>query len=106
MQVASSLVGGFFLFHLYRMRSRVSVVASSGHLLGDLQAWLAARDLKAAGVNLLCNVDGRVAANAGELISEIAVERLEPRGQIDPGVACRTDGDIAAVQIGHLVAFD
>src|SRR6516162_7375252 len=57
------------------------ILSNAGNLPGDFHARLTARDLETVVPNLLCNVDGGKATNAGELVPEVPVERFEPFGK-------------------------
>src|SRR5204862_2146904 len=53
-----------------------------------------------------CDVDGRVAPDAGELVAVVAVESLEPVGQCDGGGAGIVENRHAVVNVLHVGGFD
>src|SRR5215469_6497370 len=87
------------LDHFYRNAMGIGpgILANAGDLPGNFHTRLTASDLEAVVLNLLGDVNGGETADAGELIAEVAVERLEPFGKVDYCFAVRVEHDVAVV---------
>src|SRR5580658_2100098 len=88
------------------MRLRPSVVTDAGDLPGNLHACAAAGDLEVVILNFLRDINGRRTPDSGELITEIAIERFEPFGEIHNGFAFAIEHDVTAINVRHLGRLD
>src|ERR1700730_2725966 len=89
------LVLRFVLLDHPGVRLRVSVVADSGELPGNLHARGSSGYRKRVIANLLRHIDRRCLANACQLVSEVFVERGYPLGQGHPGFTVFVEFGIA-----------
>src|SRR5262245_51875959 len=102
MQVRAALRDRFHLFDLDAMRFGVSVFANACQLPRHFHPRFAARDLESVPVHFLRYVNRSEAADAGQLIAELAVERFEPIWQRNHGRAVFAEGNDAVVDVHHI----
>src|SRR5687767_5084975 len=86
MQVVAAHSASLFLHHTHAIRFGVRVLANASDLPGHFQSRLAAGDLESVALDLGRQVHRGVAADAGELIAEFAVERVKPFRQLHPSL--------------------
>src|SRR4030095_14553630 len=106
MEVRAAFRDRFHLFNLDAVRFGVSVFANAGQLPRHFHPGFAPRDLEPVPVHFLRDVNRSEAADAGQLIAELAVERFEPIWQRNHGGAVFAEGDDAVVDVHHIGRFD
>ena len=92
--------------HLHGMGLRPGIVAHATDHPGDLHSGSAACDFELVVLDLLSDVNPRVASDGGELVAEISVERLEPLGHSDDSFALAVEHQVAAIEVHHLRRLD
>src|ERR1700733_318391 len=93
-------------FHLDAMRIGPGVLTDAGDLPGNLHPGFAGLDGKAAVRHFYCDDSLRELADHRQLITEIGVESLEPRGHGDDGCATAVGDHVAVVDVHHVGRFD
>jgi hypothetical protein len=106
MEVVTLVPGGFVHFHLNAMRAGPGVLADSGDLPRNLDAWLIRFDGETAIRHFLRDDSLRELADYRELIAKIRVQRFEPRGHGDDGRTAAIRDRIAVVDVHHVGRFD
>jgi hypothetical protein len=96
----------FFHLHLDAMRVGPGVLTDAGYLPGNFDPFLVGLDREAAVGDFRCDDGLRKLADHGELIAEIRVKSLEPRGHADDGRAAAVGDDVSVVDVHHVGRFD
>jgi hypothetical protein len=97
---------GLLNLHGNAMRLGPGVLPDAGHLPGDFHVRLVRPDGEHIVVDLGSHDGMGKLADRRQLIAEIAVQRFEPAGQRDRGVAPAVGDDGAVVDVFHVRGFD
>src|SRR5260370_38908241 len=89
MEIVTALAGTLLFFNGDAVSVGPRVLTNTGHLPGNFQAWAAARDPECAILDFLCDVDRSEFTQASKLVAKVAIERFEPLGEINCGLAVR-----------------
>src|SRR5262245_29859638 len=106
MQIETTISFGFQLFDLNAVAFCIGVFSNAGQLPRNLHSGPAASNLEAVSIDLAGDINRREAADRGQLIAELAVERLEPIRQDYFGCALAIERDDAVVDVHHIGRFD
>ena len=83
-----------------------SVLTDARDLPGYLHAGFSAGNLELVIGHFLRNIHRREAADAGELVAEVTVERLELVGELDDRRTACIQRDYTVVDVHHVGRFD
>jgi hypothetical protein len=105
-KIISLLIIGLIFLDRKTIGVRPSVLSDTCHLPTNLHAWGATCNLEAIVPNLLGNIDRSVAANAGELIAKIGVERVKPTRKFYFCLPYTVEHGNSVIDIFHIRRFD
>src|SRR5580698_3928151 len=106
MEVVTLVLRRFVHFHLDAVRVGPGILTDSGYHPGHLHARFAGFDCETAVGDFCCDDGLCELADHGELIAEIGVQCLEPRGHADYGCPAAVGDDSPVVDIHHVGRFD
>lgn len=103
MHIESLLTGRLFLLHLKRVGLCPGIFPDTCHLPGYFQAWLPSGNRKPAIRDLPRDMKaGSRRADRGQLVPEVAIDRLEPSWKLYLYLARQIESDYPVVDILHL----
>lgn len=105
-EIRAALGSGFVFFYRDAMSLCVSVVANAGDLPRHFHIGFATGNLEAIVLYFLSDEERSKTADAGQLITEITIERLKIIRQADAGFASAVQGYNAIIDILHIGRFN
>jgi hypothetical protein len=105
-EIMTAIDRGLFRLNWNPVRVGECILTNAGHLPGNLHIRFVSPDDELMIRDLACDDRLRELSEHCKLIAEIAIECLEPFGQLDRCLAACVRGDVAVVDIHHVGRFD